>query len=117
MVSKDGRRHYRNALRMRQLIHVHVFSCIKFVKHYYFKFMKSYFSCDTLRGPHVSFTNSDPNLFKMYAKLIPELYMGTSKWNQRRSEWARWSQVDPRGAQVLTNGGRSMQIWLQERPR
>ena len=60
MGSKNGRHRYRNALRMRQPSHVHVFSCIKFVKHYCFQFMKGYFNnetkfCDTLMGPHVCF--------------------------------------------------------------
>ena len=64
-----------------------------------------------------SFTISDPKLFKMYAKIDPKWFMGTSKSGHWRSKCFRWSQVDPRGAQVRPKGGQGTPRWSQEKPQ
>ena len=62
------------------------------------------------------YTISDPQLFKMCAKIDPKWLMGTSNWSHWRSKWFRWSQVDPRGAQVRPKGGQGTPRWSQEKP-
>ena len=64
-----------------------------------------------------SFTISDPTLFKMYAKIGPKWFMGTSKSGHWRLKCFRWSQVDPRGAQVRPMGGQGTPRWSQEKPQ
>ena len=63
------------------------------------------------------YTISDPKLFKMYAKIDPKWFMGTLKWSHWKSNCFRWSQVDPRGAQVRPKGGQGTPRWSQEKPQ